>query len=244
MMHGSQVTYSWHLHSQHPLLEPQHLLTALQAFDQPVLLGRNSCKEVADMLAGLCMHEGDAGHGERPLPNVGSTLVLVRQQSIDFIDGIHLSMHGCLRPSYWPCQKSREHGYSVHPHASRSLLCKHCNSVGNKDDIGRSQTAHVCGKVPLTFLVSFVRLLPVAMTLPFLTMTHLSSTQFLSHHVEGIECMHRSAWQSCSYPMGTSPRARACLAYNQHVEVSQQQLNVNDKGACWARPGAHLNECL
>ena len=62
------------------------------------------------MLAGLCMHEGDSGHGGRPLPVVSSTLVLVRQGSIDFIDGVHFSMHGCLCPRHWFCQKLRETG--------------------------------------------------------------------------------------------------------------------------------------
>ena len=58
------------------------------------------------------------------------------------------------------------------------------------DGIGRSQAPPVCRKVPLTFLVSFVRLLPVAMTLPSLTMTHLRNTHILSDGAEGMKCMH------------------------------------------------------
>ena len=49
------------------------------------------------MLAGLCMHEGDPSYGVRPLPVIRCTLGLIRQESIDFVDGVHLSMHGCLR---------------------------------------------------------------------------------------------------------------------------------------------------
>ena len=50
------------------------------------------------MLAGLSMHEGNPKNIVRPLPAICCTLVLIRQEIIDFVDGVHLSMHGCLCP--------------------------------------------------------------------------------------------------------------------------------------------------
>ena len=139
------------------------------------------------MLAGLCMHETEPDSGITPLPAISCTLVLIRQESIDFIDGVHLSMHGCLCPRHYPVT------ICVGRNESRPLLQKHHTSVSTRNGIGRSQAPCVCGKVLLTFLVSFVRLLPVAMTLPSLTMTHLCNAQIFSHSAENIVCMHLSA---------------------------------------------------
>ena len=61
----------------------------------------------------------------------------------------------------------------MQPHVSRSSFKADHTSVSRRDGIGTFQAFRVCRKVPLTFLVSFVRLLPDAMTLPSLTMTHL-----------------------------------------------------------------------
>ncbi len=98
----------------------------------------------------------------------------------------------------------------------------------------------------LTFLVSFVRLLPLAIISPSLVMTHLVHHTRQSENRTLASCIEKVCGCQAGtdpHPIGTSPRASAFLACIGTCVTASLQQPASAKRA-WLSMSAHLSKGL